>query len=123
MEYQNSRWYKMLYMIINIAEKIIYIIIGILLPVQIGWINNGKPFSSQLSDVDLIMISNLTNFPIAKTIYYLDNIVIAISALIFIAIIKFTMWNELRNTNFKVLKKIAICITLAIIASKMINNA
>lgn len=122
MEYENSKWYKILYNVVNVIEKIIYFFIGIILPLQVGWVNRQAPYSSHLTKNELSEIGRIIGFSAEKTTFYLDNIFITISALIIILIFKISARAEMKYTNFKIIKKVSICIALMIITLRIVNG-
>jgi len=122
LDFENSTWYRIFYRIIDIIEKLVYFIIGIAIPIQVGWSSRSKPYSSYFTTSDIEHIAKSIGFSVEKVTFYLDNLFIALAALIIILTFKLSAWQKLKYTNFKILKKISICIALLWITYKIINN-
>jgi hypothetical protein len=122
MNYTDSKWYKRLYQILNIFEKILFFCTGIILPLQLAWSMRAEPFSTYLTKTDIDQISSVIGFTNQKTISYLDNMMISLAALFVILIFKITVNMEKNITTFKIIKQIAICTALIIICLMFINS-
>jgi hypothetical protein len=123
MEFENTKWYKIIYTIINVIEKLLFFCMGILIPIQIGWVNREKSYSMIFTEREINQMSQLFSFSPEKIIYYFDNILITFSALFIIGIYKFTAWLELKYANIKIIKKMAICAALFYITINLINES
>lgn len=119
MEYQETKLYLVIYKIIEIVQKIIYVIMGLLIPLQVGWSRRFDLPSKSLSRQEIEYIADYIGFSFEKAQFYIDNLMIAITAIIIIMIFKATAKYEEKYTDLKIIKKLAIC-GAAIVITKMI---
>lgn len=122
MNYTNSKVYKVIYKLLNISEKIIFLIIGTLLPIQLAWVTKEKPLSAYLTEANIEQFSSIFRFSTGKILYYLDNLIITLTTIFIIFILRLTVKLEKNTSRFKIIEEFSICCTLVIIFLGLIKN-
>jgi len=122
LNYTNSKVYKAIYKLLNISERIIFLIIGTLLPIQLAWVTKEKPFSAYLTEANIEQFSSIFKFSAGKMLYYLDNLIITLATIFIIFIFRFTVKLEKNTSQFKIIEEFSICCTFVIIFLGLIKN-
>jgi len=103
-----------------------FFIASIVLPLYIGWTFRFNSFSSNFSNEELHLLSSQLGMSYDKLVYFLDNLNIAITALIVIGIWKLIIWLESRNKRsnqcFELIHQFAIFTVSITFIVKIIKN-
>lgn len=106
----------------KIIQGFLFLILGIVLPLLIGW--NMKIDPLPISENDILEIANYLNISFFKTKYLLENISITLSALFVVGIWKLSVLIEPKRQSmiFQFIYEIAVCLTLLSFILKFTND-